>query len=103
MVARMGPDALYRSLIARGTEITAVVTGSYAAREVAPVAVGGPLTIYVDPGPDMVDAVAEELSLMRAAHGLGNVILLQPSDWGQLLGRRAFGARRACCAQPAGD
>jgi hypothetical protein len=37
MGARIGPDALYRSLIARrGTENTAVVTGSYAAREVAP-------------------------------------------------------------------
>jgi hypothetical protein len=85
MVARIGPDALYRSLIARGTENTAVVTGSYAAREVAPVAVGGPLMIYVDPDSDMVDAVADELSLMRAAGGLGNVILLQSSNSGTLL------------------
>ncbi|MGH3900727.1 MAG: hypothetical protein ACRDTA_21280 [Pseudonocardiaceae bacterium] len=92
MVARKGPDAVYRSLIARGTENTAVVTGSYSAREVAPVAVGGPLMIYVDPGPDMVDAVADELSVMRAARGLGNVILLQPSTRGPLLGRRTFGA-----------
>ncbi|MBV9143091.1 MAG: hypothetical protein JO115_19620 [Pseudonocardiales bacterium] len=92
MVARTGPDALYRSLIARGTENTAVVTGSYAAREVTPVAVGGPLMIYVDPGPDMVDAVADELSLMRAARGLGNVILLQSSNSGILLDRRGFGA-----------
>ena len=92
MVARKGPDAVYRSLIARSTENTAVVTGSYSAREVAPVVVGGPLMIYVDPGPDMVDAVADELSLMPAARGLGNVILLQPSNRGPLLGRRAFGA-----------
>ncbi|MGH3869191.1 MAG: hypothetical protein ACRDQ4_24380 [Pseudonocardiaceae bacterium] len=92
MVARKGPDAIYRGLIAQGTENTAVVTGSYSAREVAPVAVGGPLMIYVDPGPDMIDAVAEELSLMRAARDLGNVILLQPSNTGPLLGRRAFGA-----------
>jgi hypothetical protein len=92
MVARKGPDAIYRSLIAQGTENTAVVTGSYSAREVAPVAVGGPLMIYVDPGPDMVDAVADELSLIPAARGLGNVIILQPSNRGPLQGRRAFGA-----------
>jgi hypothetical protein len=92
MVVRQGPDALYCSLIARGTENTTAVTGSYSAREVAPVAVGGPLMIYVDPGRDMVNAVADELSLIPATRGLGNVILLQPSNGGPLLGRRAFGA-----------
>jgi len=43
MVARTGPDAVYRNLISQGTENTTAVTGSYAAREVAPVAVGGDL------------------------------------------------------------
>jgi len=41
MVARKGPDAVYRSLISQGTSNTTAVTGSYAAREVAPIAVGG--------------------------------------------------------------
>jgi hypothetical protein len=90
MAARKGPEAVYRNLIAQGSENTAAITGSYAAREVAPVAVGGPLMIYVDPGPHSIEHVADELSLLPAA--TGNIILLQPSNRGPLLGRRPFGA-----------
>lgn len=90
MVARHGPEAVYRSLMTEGSENNAVVTGSYAAREVAPVAVGGPLMIYVDPGPHSIDQIADELSLLRA--GTGNIILLQPNNPGPLRGRRSFGA-----------
>ncbi|MDQ3150452.1 MAG: hypothetical protein M3R63_01590, partial [Actinomycetota bacterium] len=92
MVTRKGPEAIYRSLISQGTGNTTAVTGSYAAREVAPVAVGGSLMFYVLPGLHMVESAASELSLLPAAGGGGNVIVLQPNNWGPLERRRPFGA-----------
>lgn len=92
MVARAGPDATYHNLISKRSENTAVVTGSYAAREVAPVVVGGTLMIYIAPGVRSKDAVAQELSLMPAVGSQGNVILLQPNSMGPLERRRTFGA-----------
>lgn len=91
MVARKGPEAVYSSLIAQGTEETAVVTGSYAAREVAPVAIGGSLMLYVAPGLHSVEEAAAELSLMPAAGG-ANVILLQPNNERPFERLRQFGA-----------
>jgi hypothetical protein len=87
-----GADALYRTLLTQGSESTAVVTGSYAAREVAPVAVGGSLMIYVSPGPNGVADVADEFSLLPAAAGSGNVVLLHPPSTGPLQRTRSFGA-----------
>ena len=92
MVARKGPDAVYRSLISQGTSNTTAVTGSYAAREVAPIAVGGSLMFYVLPGPRMVESAASELSLLPAAGGGGNVVILQPNNVGPLDRRRPLGA-----------
>lgn len=91
MVARQGPEAAYRALISQGTSTVTVVTGSYAAREVAPTAVGGNLMFYVLPGPHMVESAAGELSLLSATGGGGNVIILQPTDEGPLERRRPFG------------
>lgn len=93
MASRKTPDAIYRSMIAQGTENTAVITGSYAAREVAPVAVGGPLMIYVEPRVHSVDELAEELSLLQVSTGApGNIVVLHPSNHGPFERRRAFGA-----------
>lgn len=93
MVTPKGPDALYRSLISRGTENTVYITGSYAAREMAPSAVGGALMIYVSPDIHAVDRVADELELYPAAgRSPANVLLLRPKNEGPLLRPREFGA-----------
>jgi hypothetical protein len=92
MVARTGPDAVYRNLLIQGAENTTAVTGSYAARQVAPIAVGGTLMIYILPGAHSGDAVAQELSLMPAVGSQGNVILLEPNNMGPLERLRTFGA-----------
>lgn len=92
LVARKGPEAVYRALISQGTSSTTAVTGSYAAREVAPTAVGGTLMFYVLPGPHMVESAASELSLLPAAGGGGNTIVLRPNNRGPLERRRQFGA-----------
>ena len=91
-VSSKGPDAVYRQLIAQGSETRAVVTGSYAAREVAPVAVGGQLMIYVSPEAHGVDDFVEEFSLLPAAGGRGNVVLLRPANEGPFDRPRSFGA-----------
>ena len=94
MVSRKSPEMVYRSLVDHETKNTTVVTGSYAAREIAPIAVGGPLMIYVDPmeGARQIDDLAEELSLLRAGDAPGNIILLRPQNRGPLLRFHKFGA-----------
>lgn len=54
------------------------VTGSYAARAVAPHAVGGQLMLYVEAGPHTPDVWANRLGLMRAEGG--DVLLLRAYD-----------------------
>ncbi len=72
LVARQGPDAVYRRLLAQGAGVPVAVTGSYAAREIAPHAVGGVLMIYVSPDDvGSTDQLIDELSLMPAAGGGG--------------------------------
>ena len=90
--APKGSDAVYRQLTTEGSECRVLVTGSYAAREVAPVAVGGSLMLYVPTGSDGVVDALEELSLLPAAGGSGSVVLLQPSTAGPFQRTRSFGA-----------
>ena len=92
MVARKGPEATYRSLIAQGTEADIVITGTYAAREVAPLTVGGALMIYVRPGLGTIDQLTDELSLMPAVGGGANVVLLKPPNRNPFDRCRSFGA-----------
>lgn len=54
------------------------VTGTYAARAVAPHAVGGQLMLYVEAGPHTPDVWADRLGLMRADGG--DVLLLRAYD-----------------------
>jgi hypothetical protein len=54
------------------------VTGPYAARAIAPYAVGGQLMLYVEAGPHTPDEWADKLGLMRADGG--NVLLLRAHD-----------------------
>jgi hypothetical protein len=66
----------YEGLIA-GSEV--LVTGSYAARPVAPVAVGGQLMLYVMPHSEHVRAVGKALGLMPVPEA-ADVLLLQAPD-----------------------
>ncbi|MQA60265.1 MAG: hypothetical protein GEU86_01975 [Actinophytocola sp.] len=56
-----------------------VVTGPYAAREVAPLTVGGQLMLYVDPESDAPEAVGHQLGLLRVDQG-ADVLLLRAQD-----------------------
>ncbi|MER8057130.1 MULTISPECIES: helix-turn-helix domain-containing protein [unclassified Streptomyces] len=56
-----------------------LVTGSYAARPVAPVAVGGQLMLYVTQDPLHFSDVAHELRVMPVPES-ADVLFLQPSD-----------------------
>jgi hypothetical protein len=55
------------------------VTGPYAARAVAPLAVGGQLMLYIDQGPHEVDGWADQLGLIRAEEG-ADVLLIHAPD-----------------------
>ncbi|MGW3746957.1 helix-turn-helix domain-containing protein [Streptomyces sp. NPDC005146] len=56
-----------------------LVTGSYAARSLAPLSVGGQLMLYVQEHPLNVDRVAEELGLMPVSEG-ADVLILRAKD-----------------------
>lgn len=56
-----------------------VVTGPYAAREVAPSTVGGQLMLYVDPESDAPEAVGDQLGLLRVDQG-ADILLLRAQD-----------------------
>lgn len=79
-VARRGLDHTLDRLAATDRAHVAV-TGSYAAREIAPVSVGGQLMVYVPGALHAMDTVADELGLLRAPTG-GDVLLLRPGDEG---------------------
>ncbi|MFI9009545.1 helix-turn-helix domain-containing protein [Actinosynnema sp. NPDC053489] len=64
---------------APGTYPEVVVTGHYAARQVAPVASGGQLMLYVHDGPHAVDEVADRLGLLRVDAG-GDVLVMRSHD-----------------------
>lgn len=55
------------------------VTGPYAARAVAPLAVGGQLMLYIDQEPHEVDAWADQLGLIRAEEG-ADILLIHAPD-----------------------
>lgn len=57
-----------------------LVTGSHAARAVAPLAVGGQLMLYVRDNPEDVDLVTSELGLMEGAQEGADVLLLRAQD-----------------------
>lgn len=94
MVARKGAEHVNRQLISQGSDAEIAVTGSYAARELAPSAVGGPLMLYVQAGAHTVDEAADELSLMPATSGGVNVWLLKPPNRTPFRGLRDFGATK---------
>ncbi|RKN07657.1 hypothetical protein D7319_17855 [Streptomyces radicis] len=54
------------------------LTGSYAARRIAPVSAGGQLMLWVGPGRD-IDELAEHLGLLEVSEN-ADVILLRPPD-----------------------
>lgn len=56
-----------------------LVTGSYAARAVAPVSVGGQLMLYVQDSPEDVELAARELGLLPVPEG-ADVLLLRAKD-----------------------
>lgn len=70
-------DAL-RVLTSSGKQ-HAVVTGSFAARAVAPLASGGQLMLYVDPGPHDPEVVGEQLGLLRVDDH-ADVLLMRAHD-----------------------
>lgn len=71
-------EQLSRELKSGNDAGNVAVTGSYAARVVAPHAVGGQLMLYVEAGPHTPDVWAERLGLMRADGG--DVLLLRAHD-----------------------
>ncbi|MFJ3826045.1 helix-turn-helix domain-containing protein [Streptomyces nodosus] len=82
MLAPNGIPAVINHLAASdgriaGTEV--LVTGSYAARTIAPVAVGGQLMLYTLPGKAMQTRIAHELNLIPVPEA-ADVLLLSPWD-----------------------
>ncbi|QKW32751.1 hypothetical protein HUT06_00805 [Actinomadura sp. NAK00032] len=82
MVAPNGIEAVFEALRALPEQhrrhIT--LTGPYAARTVAPLAVGGQLMLYHPAGPPRLpDEIGDELSLLRVDKG-GDVLLLRAHD-----------------------
>lgn len=83
MLAPMGIRSVIERLVeadgfVAGSEI--LVTGSYAARAVAPIAVGGQLMIYTVPHDDAsLTRLAQELGLMPVPEG-ADVLVLAPWD-----------------------
>jgi hypothetical protein len=70
-------NALHNLLTNEPSQI--VVTGSYAARTVAPLAVGGQLMLYVPAGPHTPDEIGDDLGLLRVDKG-ADVLLLRAHD-----------------------
>ncbi|MGW2612706.1 helix-turn-helix domain-containing protein [Streptomyces mirabilis] len=70
-------NALHNLLTNEPSQI--VVTGSYAARMVAPLAVGGQLMLYVPAGPHTPDEIGDDLGLLRVDKG-ADVLLLRAHD-----------------------
>lgn len=93
-VFRRGPEALHRNLVERGSKVELAVTGTYAAREVVSISVGGPLMIYTAPGIDDRESIADALELMPSAGGGANVLLLRPPNRGPFDRMRTVGAIR---------
>jgi hypothetical protein len=82
MVAPNGIDAVFKALRSKravdGMQI--VLTGSYAARTVAPLAVGGQLMLYLPAGPPRLpDEIGDDLGLLRVDKG-ADVLLLRAHD-----------------------
>jgi hypothetical protein len=82
LLAPMGVQHVLDQVAARdgvvaGTEI--LVTGSYSARSVAPVAVGGQLMLYTTPNEKWNVVIAGELGLLPVSEG-ADVLLLGPWD-----------------------
>lgn len=87
VVARQGRNRLLDALRMNSSRHRVLATGSFAAEAVAPTTVGGPLMLYVPPGPQVVDEVAQDLALLRADDSQGrgrasDVMLLQPMSDG---------------------
>ena len=87
VVARQGRNRLLDALRVNKGRHRVVATGSFAAAAVAPTTVGGPLMLYVPPGPQVADEVAKDLALLRADDSQGrsrvsDVMLLQPMSDG---------------------
>ena len=68
-----------RDLQQRVEGLRVVLTGSCAARAVAPLASGGQIMLYVPPGPHTPDATADALDLLRTEEG-ADVLLLRAHD-----------------------
>lgn len=98
VIARRGRGRLLEELSNKKLRHKVVATGSFVAEQVAPLAVGGALLLYVPAGPHVVDEVAKDLALLRTDRGanqrLGatDVLLLQaPSDVPMLRTQRIDG------------
>ncbi|WP_210748028.1 helix-turn-helix domain-containing protein [Actinomadura latina] len=82
MIAPNGIEAVFKALRALPEEYRQQIalTGSYAARAVAPLAVGGQLMLYHPAGtPRLPDEIGDELGLLRVDKG-GDVFLLRAHD-----------------------
>jgi hypothetical protein len=85
-IARRGRPQLLDALRSGRSEVPVVLTGSWVANQIAPLAVGGPLMAYVAGGPEALRAVTKPLGLMRVDETANwsasgpDVILFQPPD-----------------------
>lgn len=78
MLAPNGIDPVLNALRSTSGERTAV-TGSYAARAVAPLAPGGQLMLYVEAGPQGPDVAGDQLGLLRV-DDQADVLILRAHD-----------------------
>ncbi|MFF3062098.1 hypothetical protein [Streptomyces sp. NPDC057909] len=84
MLAPNGVNAVLKRLADRnqmnpGYQREVLVTGTYAARPLAPLSVGGQLMLYVQEDPLNVEAAADDLGLMPVSEG-ADVLILRAKD-----------------------
>ena len=80
MIAPNGPEPLLesvRTLQEEGERIA--LTGSYAARQISPLAVGGQMMLYVPATPNGPYQLGERLGLLPTEHG-ADALLLRAHD-----------------------
>lgn len=83
-IARLGRERTLDALRNDRTRHEVLATGSFAAAGFAPTTVGGAMMLYVPPGPQVLNEVAQDLGLLQVDQMGVDVLLLQPTSGGAM-------------------